>query len=422
MTPLQNVSDRLKKNKAVMASLLKLADKMTPEDRTKLSEVTAEHETLLAEHRSAELLEADFQAQAAAEFDAGDGEAPAYKKLVDRVDIQTIATSAIEHRALQGAAKELNQHHKLPDGGGHFPLSILFKDDEHRTMTDTTTTRMPRPWADMLFSMTKAADLGIMPEAVTSGTASYPVTRTFPTSGAQRGREQAASVSVWTTENIDIDNSRSTVHVELNSEDQIRNPMLRSASERHLRKAIAQGIDKAIFLGDTGANEDSADITGLDAAVDIVEKTITQTNKLLPNKTLETFTSLLDGVHAETLSDLGVVTSVPANLLWHDTILSVASETASVFRTMRKHLMDEGLMWSTRADLADGTGNGKWLGFAGRKTDLQSSYACPVWNSGQLVVDPYTSAKSAKLLLTLHYFWNFKLIRASSFARIKFIT
>lgn len=423
LSPLTKVKRRQDENRKAMAGLLKKGADMTDEDRNELTALTETAEQLIVEHRAAELSEDEFQANAAKELELsnGDGESAEYRKLRDQVSLIDYTTAAVEHRAAEGAAAEFNQHLDIP--GNHFPLSMLFKSEiEHRTKTDIDTVKTTRPWADMLFSMTKAEALGIRPDPVPAGQASYPLTKTGPTAGAQKGREEAATATAWTTATIDKDPSRNTVAVDLNNEDVLRNPQLRPAIERHCRKAIVVGIDKAIFLSDAGANEDSADITGLADITSLTEKTITQANVAKPDKNLELFTSLLDGVHAESLSDLGVVLSVPANTLWYDTTLSVASETASIFKTLRAHMMEQGLSWQIRADLADATTNGHWLAFISRKIGLEDSYACPLWDSGKMVVDEYTGARSGKLLLTLHYFWHFQLVRLGNFARAKYVT
>ncbi len=420
--PLQNVEERQSKNRQAIAALLKKGEDMTDEDRNKLTELTATSEHLEVEHRAAKIAEQEFQREAEQEFQRGangDGEQAELRRLDEQTTLTDYSVAALEHRAASGAALELNQ--ALGIESTHFPLRKLFpSQEEHRTTTDTDTTKMVKPWADQLFSLTKASALGVMPESISSGQASYPITKTGPVTGTQRGREEQAAISAWTVETVEKDPSRNTVSIELNTEDQLRNPQLRPALERHIRNSIAQGIDRAIFTGSSDANEDSADIVGLSTATGVTQKSISQNNKAKPDKNLEIFYSLLDSVHAENMSDLGVVLSVPANTLWYSTILSVDSESASIFKTLRMFMAEQGLSWQTRADLADATTNNKWLGFISRKIGLMDACACPTWDNGQLIVDPYSGARSAKLALTLHYFWHFAIIRPSNFVRAKY--
>ena len=73
-----------------------------------------------------------------------------------------------------------------------------------------------------------------------------------------------------------------------------------------MRAGIVEKVDRTIFRGDTTANEDTADIAGLQTLT-IGEETLSQTNKILATKTLEAFLSFVDGIYAASLSDLSVV-------------------------------------------------------------------------------------------------------------------
>ena len=53
-----------------------------------------------------------------------------------------------------------------------------------------------------------------------------------------------------------------------NIEDAARIPGLESALTRDLRMALTEGIDRAIFLGDSTANPNAGDIVGLTTAPD----------------------------------------------------------------------------------------------------------------------------------------------------------
>ena len=46
------------------------------------------------------------------------------------------------------------------------------------------------------------------------------------------------------------------------------------------------------------SNANTADIVGLQTAASVVEKTLTQANKVKADKTLEAFVDLIDGKHA----------------------------------------------------------------------------------------------------------------------------
>ena len=45
-----------------------------------------------------------------------------------------------------------------------------------------------------------------------------------------------------------------------------------------------------------------------------------------------------------------------------------------------------------------------------------------MWNRGELVRDPYSSANKGEVQLTLNWLWNFGLPRTANFKRIKFVS
>ena len=98
----------------------------------------------------------------------------------------------------------------------------------------------------------------------------------------------------------------------------MRLPGLSEAIERDMRMAMVESVDRAVFNGDTGANENTADITGMRTA-GISESTLTPEQQSQGRRTAEAVprpsgTATTPG----TLGDLHVVTSVGANtpLVW----------------------------------------------------------------------------------------------------------
>ena len=126
-------------------------------------------------------------------------------------------------------------------------------------------------------------------------------------SAAQRGRGEAAADAAWTVGLTELKPTRNAVRLVFSVEDAARIPNLESALNRDMRMALTEGIDRAIFLGEAGANENTADIVGLNTATGLTEKTITQANKVKGPETLTAFAELVDGLHAESLGDLRVV-------------------------------------------------------------------------------------------------------------------
>ncbi len=200
--------------------------------------------------------------------------------------------------------------------------------------------------------------LGISMESVPVGAASFPVT-TAGASAAQRGKDQAAADTAWTVGVVEMKPKRNAATLKFSIEDTARIPGLESALTRDLRMALTEGIDRAIFTGDDGANPNAGDIVGLQTAA-ITETTITQASKILGPGTLGAFTGMVDGIHANMLGDLNVVAAVGAYRLWENTVIN----TTSTVTTMAKFLRDAGLSWSARGEIEENTANGDFGAYA----------------------------------------------------------
>ena len=321
--------------------------------------------------------------------------------------------AAIEQRAAAGAEGEYNQ--ALGIAGNRFPLELLAP-AEHRASTAVDTQTMPRTWLDRLFSETAAMRLGITMESVPVGSASFPVT-TAGASATQRGKSEAAADAVWTIGVTELTPKRNAVRLTFNIEDTARIPGLESALTRDFKMALTEGIDRAVFLGDSGATPNAGDIVGLTTAA-ITETTITQSNKVLGPGTLAAFTGQVNGIHAKNLADLNVIASVGAWRLWEDTIINSTADNM----TLAAFLRDAGLSWSARGNIDDNTANNDFGAFIGRAMGIDGAGVAAVWEAGELIRDPYGAAAGGEVALTLCYLWDFGLPRTSNFRRVKFVT
>ena len=124
--------------------------------------------------------------------------------------------------------------------------------------------------------------------------------------------------------------SRNSVHGIYSLEDELRLPGLADSIIRDMRASLVESIDKAVFVGDSGANENSADITENSADITglttagIVESTITQSNKVKGYELLKLFLGYVYGICAASMADVRAVTSVGSNVLWGGTVHAAA--------------------------------------------------------------------------------------------------
>ena len=419
---LRELRDRQSKERGRMAELA-VAAELTDETRGELDAIEGGTPDLERQLRAATVAcETEESEQRAA---AGSGEGA---DLLDTEDRERAALrgkarmgryvqAAIEMRSVDGAEGELNA--AVGIGANRFPLELLAPPaprTEDRETTGVDIQTMPRAWLDRLFAETAAMRLGITMESVPAGSASFPVT-TAGASAAQRGKDQAAADTAWTVGVTELTPKRNAATLKFSIEDTARIPGLESALTRDLRMALTEGIDRAIFLGDSGATPNAGDIVGLQGAA-IDETTLTQTNKIKGPETLSAFLALIDGIHASTLGDLNVVSAVGAYRLWENTVIN----STSTVTTLAKFLRDAGLSWAARGSIEDATTNNTFAAFVGRRMGIDGAGVAALWNAGELIKDPYTDAAKGTVHLTMCWLWDFGIPRPSNFQRLKFVT
>ena len=422
---LRELRERQSKERGRMAELA-LLETLSDEHRTELDTIEKGTSDLERQLRAATIAAEDEEAEqraagAAARAPEGDAEMRERAELRSKVKLGGYIAAAIEQRSADGAEHEYNA--ALGISGNRFPLELLAPPEhraarvEVRATTDVDTMTTPRRWLDRLFAGTAAERVGVTMESVPVGSASYPVT-TAGASAAQRQRStDSAADAAWTVGVTEMKPKRNAVRLLFSIEDAARIPGLETALTRDLRMALTEGVDRAIFLGDAGASGTDADIVGLQTAT-ITEQTITQANKVLGPGTLAAFTGLVDGIHAMSLSDLKVVAAVGAWRLWENTIINSTADNM----TLAAFLRMAGLSWSARGEIETATSNGDFGAFIGRGMGIDGAGVAAIWEAGELIRDPYSGAAKGEVALTLCYLWDFALPRASSFARIKFVT
>lgn len=424
MTPKQKLEVEQSTHRQKINELLGKGDQLTDDERTELGTLTTRMQELELELRAAIVADgADPEKPEVTEEPTEDTKAREFRELRSSIRLGNYVGAAMEMRSVDGKEAEFNQEVGLRQPG-EIPLELLAPVErrsagdgiETRATTNVDTTRRQQRWLDRLFSETAAAHLGITFETVESGVASFPVT-TAGAAAAQRGRAQAADDAAWTVGTSELKPTRNAVRAVFTAEDALRLPALEEALRRDLGMALTEGVDRSIFVGDGGANEDSADIAGLNTLADIGEHEITQANKVTANGSLAAFLAMIDGKHAGMVEDLRVVLAVGAHNLWAGTIANAAAENQTVLGFLKAN----GLSARVRGDIETATTAGKFGAFVGRGRGIEGAGVAAVWESATLIRDPYTGAGKGEVALTLSHFWAFGVPRKSNFQRVKFV-
>ena len=343
------------------------------------------------------------------------------RQLEESIGFEPYLRAALSGRGVaSGPEAEFNQEFGL--SAEQFPLQLLTRGDdlgdlEKRAAIDGDAKVNQGNWIDRLFSDTAAQRLGVTFPSVSPGVAAYPVT-TAGGEPVQRGREQAAAAGAYTYVVTELKPTRNAVHGTYSIEDNARLPGLADAIGRDMRSAMVEKIDRTIFVGDDGADENTADIPGLTTAAGVSELTLTQANKVMGLEWLSLFAALLDGRHAASETDLNIVLSVGANQL----LLSTKEAGTVSNETVARFLRNNGITWSTRGDIETDTANGDFGAFIGLKRGQAGTAVAPVWSAATLIRDPYSGAAKGEVQLTLSYLWAFGIPRTDNYRRLKFVT
>ncbi len=339
-----------------------------------------------------------------------------YRELRSSVDFGRYVSAAMGgHGVTKGPELELNQHLKIADG--YFPMELLAGQPEVRALRDGDAETSQGTWLDRVFHGTAAANVGISFRPVAPGVAAFPVT-TAGGAPVQRGRTQAATEKTYTVNVTEIKPSRRAVNGVYSIEDDARLPGIGAAIQRDMQAAMVESVDLAVFTGDDGANETGADVVGMQTAA-ITEATLSQANSKKADETLKFFLEYVDGKYAASLSDVRIVTSVGANVLWYGSVHAPTVDNQSI----AQFLMASGLSWTARGGIDANTGNGKFGAYIGLARGIEGAGIAAVWEQGQLVRDIYGShATKDEVALTLNYLWQLAFPRTDNFKRLKFVT
>ena len=410
MTKLQKIQLQQSEVRSQLAEELDKSE----EERTEglLENLTAQAKRLEVEYRAALTLHEE-----SAQPDRVDTpEGRELNELRSRVNFGEYVAAALSGRGIiAGPELEYNRHLNIRED--YFPLDLLALDlPETRAARDGDAQANQQTWVDRVFQPSAATALGVTFRSVDPGVAAVPVT-TAGGAPVQRGRTEAVDESTYTVAVTELKPARCAVHGVYSIEDDLRLPGLQDAIRRDMRASMTERIDRIVFVGDAGANENSADIVGLNTAAGIAESELTQTDKASGQAVLETFVNLVDGQYAAMLSDLSVVCAVGAWRLWSSTVFNSTAEN----ETVSSFLAESGLMMQTRGGIETETAENDFAAFVGLQRGIDGAAISAVWQAAQLIRDPYSGSKSGEVQLTLNAYWQLAFPRAANFKRIKFV-
>ena len=331
---------------------------------------------------------------------------PASHPHAHRASLLNVVASIANGTPMRGLEAEVMQQAKVPMN--HVPLDLIFGSERGDFMNTAvsidTLHSQPQGFGGVVRARTLAGHLGLSPRGVGSGVAAYPII-TSGAGSAEVAKDTAATASTFAVGSSDLKPKRHVSFIKFNQEDAHR---LGSEYEYALRNdmsdAIMSGLDNEV-------------LKAIRTDGDVGESALTQENKVKIEKVLEILAGKVDGQYAWGADDIRTVLSKGAYALW----MATDSQATGDWQSMERVVREAGFNFRVGGFEA-ATTNGKFGAYATLGQKLPESYAWPVWQSAQVVVDSYSEAESGVVRLIVTTFWNFAVIRAGNFFRVKFTT
>ena len=351
-----------------------------------------------------------------------DGEDKELARIMERARLSTYVERAASGNPLDGAERELNQAFKLPAGAEvKLPLAMLAEDPapdetptEYRADTATelaiTTVQRPESWLARVFMGTASEFLGINRKTV-SGQAAFPVV----TGGATgqtvaKGTAKDAEAATITVETMDP--KRISARYVFSKEDAARlGPAVYEDTLRaDLRMAMSTAMDKEIIAGGTGINGLTGDLTASPDA-DLANAT-----------TADGFASamfaLVDGRYAQETGDIKFIARPSFYTYLLTLAWAIGTTDSAHFLPYFKSVYNVACKSSGHIPEISGQSGESYV-YACLARGKAGAAVHAVWDSMELIRDPYTSASEGRVALTAVGLHNFKVIRAANFAKIR---
>lgn len=374
----------------------------------------AETEALTKELREVEVR---YQAALAVEPDDVDVSTPEGAELEGikgRTNLGAFFDEVLTGKQVDGADHEYRQA-ILGDGAQASRVPLAMLDDgpptvspdgmEHRAVTpvaaSAVTAGTQASIAARIFSRTVAGRLGIPMPTVPVGEAGYPYLSSGTTVSMQaKSGEQAAVAGTFAGSSLKP--VRLTGAYEFRIEDTYELRGLDAALRADLRMALSDAMDDQILTG----NGTSPNVTGI-----MSELTAPSDPGSVDTATTfrEKFTSNVDGIYSYGLSDLRCVLGTHA-YQFADKVYRTTNVADSAYWGIQREVAE--IFVSSRMPAA--TSNISQILI--HKTAYPGlTGVAPMWNSIELIVDPYTLATKGERRITAIMLWNFKLVREAAF-------
>ena len=392
MTPLQLSEVRAGAIRIRLAELAAL-ETFTDEQRAELD--TLRNEYTDTERRMAALRMVDTTP---APLETRTGEGREFRAMLGRANVGAMFDSIIEHRAMDGAEAEIQQHYHL--AGNQIPLALLRRswgndDDLEKRAATPGPANVGQNQASIIpyvFPMAAATFLGVDMPSVGVGEAVYPVLTSELSVGTPAENATHAETTGAFSADV-LSPARIQASFFYSREDRARFAGMDEALRMNLSDGLADGLDKQIISGTNGL------LTGTNLA-NHNRATVSD----FAHYIAEFGYGRVDGRYASMTSDLRIVmgagTYAHAGEVYRNT---------SVDRTALDRLMDitGGVRVSAHVPAVASNRQNSVV-----RLGSDMSMVAPVWEGVTIIPDEVTKAAEGQIVITAVMLHAVKLLRA----------
>ena len=356
-------------------------DELTPELRAELDTLGATHQDTESQLRAA--IAADDAATPPGD-PVFDSEARERLELRAKTGIGDFLTAAATGAAVTGAAASMRPRAACRVVG-HMPMAIFARAVEERAITPGPAVKGElQPTVPFVFERSAAASLGIMMPSVPSGQVQIPkiTTAPRPTRWRRTARAPATAAAVTLVNQAPV---RIAGSFEVRVEDLAVMPTLEAALSEAMQGSLSNELDEQTFNGAAG------ELNGL-----FVQATNVNAAGAVETYTtgIARFAALVDGRHGYDLSDLRAVIGSKTFALYAGVFANTNKGEVSLFDYLSR------MLGSIRvSDRVPSVASSAQKGIV-----VLSASATPpkihIWDSLQVVRDPYSGAGAGKVTLT----------------------
>ena len=370
-------------------------DKLTAEEKTAMANLSGELERLNGMVHACKLIEASEQAEADLLF-SNDPANVEHRALLARADLGNIFAAVVDHSAPTGAEAELQAAYGI--AGNQIPLAALRDMGAYRALVTPapgTTETTERGVIQPVFATGDAAWLSVPMPSVPVGATTFPVLTSRPTvAGPFAGSDVAAETTGAFTA-VELKPERLQASFFWRRVDAFTFRGMADALRMALRTALSEALDKEV----------------IDRIVTDVSRTDSSAVDTFGNIRSRQVYANVDGRHAMSEAEIRLLVGTGTLAHWSTLYRGNSADDSAVDSVRR---VSGGLRVSPHVVAVDNNRQDVIV----RKGMMDDAVA-PIWSALTLISDEVTKAQSGEIVLSAVALANFRVVRASGFARVE---